>query len=868
MNVQAAEEESPQQVDVIVKEAVHNDEITKNDESLKLIVEEEQEDTSPEEADGVTVESPVELENQEEIEEEESISLMSLHQDEASLSLGNRSPEIKAFKNDLMAAGFTTWSNPSNYYGSQTAEFVKDFQKAYGLKATGVADQTTLNQLDSLLKSPYQLGENSTEIQNLKIMLTKLGFANWSNPGKHYGRETVQVVKDFQTYYGIVPTGIIDDITNNKINEISNAPMSLGLSRPDVKKFKEDLTAAGFTTWTNPSAYYGSQTAEFVKNFQKYYDLTVDGIADRETIDQLDKVLNGPYQLGKTSPAIGKIKHDLTDLGFTTWTNPGNHYGRETVKFVKDFQKYYNLVPNGIVDEVTLDKINSLIYNSPNLGESSSEILEIKTALMTTGFAPNWTVPTDVYDNETAAAIKEFQAYYGLIENGLIDGRTVDKIKEVANSPYQLGKNSTAIQKIKKDLMNIGFAPDWSDPNGTYGQATVANVTNFQSYYGLKQNGIIDSVTMAKIKSILNSPYQLGKSNSKIRDMKKDLHELGFAPEWTKPTNYFGQDTKIVVENFQRAYKLPVSGIVEDSTLELIKTLQDPGATTNYGISLKQAVDIQMRVSPQTDRNYAYVAANYVDNYNRVTAEALNVRAGAGTNKAIVGNVSKGTTLKVLEKVGDWYRIEYSGTRWVDASRADVEYYLNPRNFVSDHQQKYQFLNLSRLSGATPTELNRFLQGKGVLEGMGAAFIEAGRMYGVNEVYLLSHALLETGHGTSALARGIEVNGVKVYNMFGIGAYDSDPDGFGSKRAYDEGWTTPEQAIIGGAQFIGANYVRAGQNTLYKMRWNPEAMAKYGYATHQYATDMGWAYKQVSSIYNLYQYIGINDIYLDIPIFN
>src|SRR5699024_8869414 len=168
--------------------------------------------------------------------------------------------------------------------------------------------------------------------------------------------------------------------------------------------------------------------------------------------------------------------------------------------------------------------------------------------------------------------------------------------------------------------------------------------------------------------------------------------------------------------------------------------------------------------------------------------------------------------------------------------------------------------NLSRPTGVTPTELNKFLKGKGILQGMGKAFIDAGRTHGVNEVYLLAHALLETGHGTSKLANGVKVNGKIVFNMFGIGAYDRDPIGEGSKRAYEEGWTTPEKAIMGGARFIGNNYIKAGQNTLYKMRWNPEAMVKNGFATHQYATDMGWAYKQVDTMYNLYNEIGITNI--------
>ena len=35
---------------------------------------------------------------------------------------------------------------------------------------------------------------------------------------------------------------------------------------------------------------------------------------------------------------------------------------------------------------------------------------------------------------------------------------------------------------------------------------------------------------------------------------------------------------------------------------------------------------------------------------------------------------------------------------------------------------------------------------------------------------------------------------------------------------------------------------------IYKMRWNPQAAATNQVATHQYATDIGWAAKQVKQI--------------------
>ena len=77
------------------------------------------------------------------------------------------------------------------------------------------------------------------------------------------------------------------------------------------------------------------------------------------------------------------------------------------------------------------------------------------------------------------------------------------------------------------------------------------------------------------------------------------------------------------------------------------------------------------------------------------------------------------------------------------------------------------------------------------------------------------------------------------------------------------GWTTPEKAIIGGAEFIGKNYINNityKQDTLYKMRWNPSKPGE-----HQYATDIGWASKQVSSMYNLYNMLTSYRMELEIP---
>ncbi|MFJ5759286.1 glucosaminidase domain-containing protein [Neobacillus sp. NPDC093182] len=286
---------------------------------------------------------------------------------------------------------------------------------------------------------------------------------------------------------------------------------------------------------------------------------------------------------------------------------------------------------------------------------------------------------------------------------------------------------------------------------------------------------------------------------------------------------------------------------------------------TDYGMSLNSMLDIQMSRNPQTDmyRNEPrYVSAEFVDMTKQViTGNDVNLRTAPSMDSEIVQKLNIGDSVLVIGKTGDWVEVRVT---WQNAKANDVKSYLDPNNFSLDITKDYfQFLKLSQPANLNAAEVNeKILNGKGILAGKGQAFIDAAKKYTINDVYLIAHALLETGNGTSKLANGVEVNGKTVYNMYGYGAIDSCPLTCGAQTAYDNGWFTPEAAIIGGAKFISQDYIyntTFQQDTLYKMRWNPKA------PWHQYATDISWAYKQVSSIYNVYQLLDNYTLYYDVP---
>ncbi len=268
--------------------------------------------------------------------------------------------------------------------------------------------------------------------------------------------------------------------------------------------------------------------------------------------------------------------------------------------------------------------------------------------------------------------------------------------------------------------------------------------------------------------------------------------------------------------------------------------------------------------------------SKYVINYKSLNytleqhVEAQYKRSSVGGNMihSSIGNRSAGevevASLRQVEEVtteATVYLNEVSennlsraSSGFVPASKEQIRYYLNPSNFTASNQGMMQFLRIDNFKdGITESELNNYLNNlpkssskTNVFYNKASAFLNSAKKYNIDVVYLVSHAMWETGYGTSSLAKGQTITSYKgkkipkttVYNFFGIGAIDKSANVSGAEAAYSNGWTSVEKAIDGAAKWISENYIKNSkynQNTIYKMRFN------YDYTWHQYATDVNWA---------------------------
>ncbi|NLJ59239.1 MAG: hypothetical protein GX339_10405, partial [Tissierellia bacterium] len=222
---------------------------------------------------------------------------------------------------------------------------------------TGMADQATIDKIEELLSTSLQLGTQAEEVIQLKKDLVKLGFGQFEY-NQNYGPTTKRTVEAFQLYYGLRVSGIVDERTLGEINNILNSPLREGQSHDDTVQLKKDLVSLGFGSFEY-NKDYGPKTAKVVGEFQEYYGLRVNYIADQPTLNKLREILNSPLRINQQHEETIRLKEKLSALGYGNF-DYNKSYGPKTEAVVKEFQRTNGLVVNGIADEVTLKTLQEL----------------------------------------------------------------------------------------------------------------------------------------------------------------------------------------------------------------------------------------------------------------------------------------------------------------------------------------------------------------------------------------------------------------------------------------------------------------------------------------------------------------------------
>ena len=226
----------------------------------------------------------------------------------------------------------------------------------------------------------------------------------------------------------------------------------------------------------------------------------------------------------------------------------------------------------------------------------------------------------------------------------------------------------------------------------------------------------------------------------------------------------------------------------------------------------------------------------------------------------------------------------YDEGRWKGASETAVAYYMDPRNFLyEDYIFQFEELgyneDLHTINGVNTILANcQYLQGNKIeyitTEGKKATInksyaqvlMEAGKKYNISPYHLASRIVQEQGTtGTEMVFGNYNSTYRGYYNFFNIGATGDDIMANGLQYAKNKGWTTPEKAIYGGAEFLAKEYIKYGQSTLYLQKFDVVDDYETELYYHQYMQNVSAAKTEGETVKSTYQKMGFVNSSNEVP---
>lgn len=280
------------------------------------------------------------------------------------------------------------------------------------------------------------------------------------------------------------------------------------------------------------------------------------------------------------------------------------------------------------------------------------------------------------------------------------------------------------------------------------------------------------------------------------------------------------------------------------------------------------------------------------------------------TNESVVGrnviqsNYPKGSAslapfsyLSTASGAYDWSTDSYvvkDGTNWYCANQAVISYYMDPRNFLNS-TDIFQFEALAYDASQSADVVqsiisNTFMKasysvkdsatGKTAKGTYKDAFMDAGKTAKANPYFLATRVKQEVGANGSSSTSGTYKGYEGLYNFYNIGANDGKDavanglnwakGGSTNATTYGRPWTTPYKSIVGGAQYIAANYISKGQDTLYFQKFNVKPTDSNQLYLHQYMTNVQAPYSEGKITRAAYSSLGIlsGTMVFYIPVYN
>ena len=214
-----------------------------------------------------------------------------------------------------------------------------------------------------------------------------------------------------------------------------------------------ELANRGFTPFEILTYYYGNR---------------IELVDDAPVLPYVASYPGTPFSSGSTGPAVRRIQQTLSGIRKTYSAIPeitsiDGIFGQETEEAVIAFQRIFQLTPDGIVGKATWYKLTQIYVSLTRLASLDSEgvsleflqnqydevlaendqgsavqLLQYYLSYISyfNTFVPSVDI-TGNFDQATTEAVKSFQRFDGLMETGIVDETTWNRILDAYNGIRQ-----------------------------------------------------------------------------------------------------------------------------------------------------------------------------------------------------------------------------------------------------------------------------------------------------------------------------------------------------------------------------------------------------------------------------------------------
>ncbi|PEE84692.1 SH3 domain-containing protein [Bacillus toyonensis] len=523
-----------------------------------------------------------------------------------------------------------------------------------------------------------------------------------------------------------------------------------------------------------------------------------------------------------SSSVLGNLKNGekVTVLGKANGWAKINYQGKEgyvSLEFVKleagkQEEKPAEDITNGTQEVGTINATSLRVRSAANTSSSVLGNLKNGEKVTVLGKANGW-------------AKINYQGKEGYVSLEFI---TIGKDSIDPTNPGQVTEERAV---VNASLLNVRKGP-------STGAAAVGHLKNGETVTIIgKENGWAKirfnggegyvSLQFLKVKQG-SSSYEIVTSSQKVQ--KPNEAEATQIMQNMKEDAYIKSDGKVV--NMKQGF-VRANGVINIYDITTGKKL----TYVKGGADLKFVKAVDDRIHVQIDGMTGYVNINDVTLHPTMTGEKTSYYATKnGKLYHYVYNPENGK--HATYQIGNAPKHLKEGERYEAFDKKQIG--------GQDSYQYFEYMPLRATSTYTGDEIDNFLRksnAKSPLIGLGKYFVSAAEKYKMNAGYLVSHAILESGWGTSRIAQDKK-------NLFGFRAVDSDPYNGAT------GFKTWEEGIDFCAAYIDKHYLNPSGNTYNGGNLGDKAQGM----NVMYASDENWGQQIASLMYRIDAMNGSKDL--------